>query len=266
MNGFTYDGVHSNAYGLNVHRISLQTPEVRENEDEVPGIPGSYDFGNDVGVRSIEVEVSIVASNEADYNNKLRQVANLFHPLKTPKPLVLDRDSGKTFYAKYSGSYSIEKIGMFGKFTIPLKCVDPFAHEESQEAKTLEYDTGLDYDIGLRYPNETIYDIYLPQHRFFLANQGVVKVRPKIILTGTFTNPKITLGSAWIQYNGSLVNEELVIDLKMYTASKGGLNVLKDITGDLEAMELLEGDTYGFFDCTDGDSGTLEFDYDYLHL
>jgi predicted phage tail component-like protein len=265
LQGFTFDGVHSDSLGITVTHIELPTPEIREYEEEIPGVSGVYDFGTEFGKRMIEIECMVVAFSGAELNTKLRAITKLFNPINGAKKLILDRDLNVAYYAKSAAPITLPRIGSMSEFTLQLKCTDPFAHQDSTGTSPGQYDTGLKYDSGLRYMNETSFNITVSPTKFILGNVGAIPTRPVFTFTGSGTNPKISIGSDYIQYNGTLDNQAITFDLETYRVLLDGVNVLKNTTGSIDKLELAVGDTEVTFTCT-SPSGTLKAAYDYLHI
>lgn len=106
-------------------------PEVTQKTIKVPGRWGLYDFGNEVGVREIEMEYTIVASDSVDLRAKAREFANWLY-YDEAKPLIIMEEPDKTYYAKVTGNTEVEEILRLGQGTVTFTCYDPFAYGDEK--------------------------------------------------------------------------------------------------------------------------------------
>lgn len=106
-------------------------PEVTQKTIKVPGRWGLYDFGNEVGVREIEMEYTIVASDSVDLRAKAREFANWLY-YDEAKPLIIMEEPDKTYYAKVTGNTEVDEILRLGQGTVTFICYDPFAYGDEK--------------------------------------------------------------------------------------------------------------------------------------
>lgn len=125
--GFTYRGRHCSEFGVNLLKYVVHSPELREYEDEVDGLPGTIDYGTDWGKRPIDMIIDIVPT---DVPFKLQQsrILNWLKPTLPAGILVFDELPDRFYFAKFTGKLGIMQIMKYGEFEFTFKCTDPFAY------------------------------------------------------------------------------------------------------------------------------------------
>ncbi|HEY8414812.1 MAG TPA: distal tail protein Dit [Thermaerobacter sp.] len=127
--GFRYNGVRSEDMGITTVRDVRRSilPPVTARLLEVPGRGGAYYQGRELGVRQIEVDITIQGASMADLRDKVRALAAWLQPGKEPLPLVFDDEPDKTWMAVLSGDTNLEEIVTAGRGTLTFICPDPVA-------------------------------------------------------------------------------------------------------------------------------------------
>lgn len=129
--GFLYRGRHSSEFGVNLLSYKVNAPELREYEEELPGIPGSLDYGTEWSKRSIDLRIDITPTAEA-FKVQQSKILNWFKPTLTAGLLVFDELPDRFYYAKFTGKLGTEQFGTYGTFEFAMKCTDPFIHGPDQ--------------------------------------------------------------------------------------------------------------------------------------
>jgi predicted phage tail component-like protein len=107
-------------------------PPVSQTTLKVNGRAGSYDFGNQLGEREIEVTVSVIADNPSDLKVKIRQFAKwLYH--EDAKEFVILDEADKYYMAKFTGDSKLDEILRVGQGTISFVCTNPYAYSNSEQ-------------------------------------------------------------------------------------------------------------------------------------
>ena len=102
-------------------------PEVSQNTVSIPGRPGSYFFGNEIGVRQIDVEVIIFNKEARELPRYAREVAKwLYH--REPVKLEFSDKPGAYYLASFTGGSAIEDLSKIGRATLSFVCFDPFMY------------------------------------------------------------------------------------------------------------------------------------------
>ncbi|WP_347325838.1 phage tail domain-containing protein [Paenibacillus wenxiniae] len=101
----------------------------------IPGTNGAYNFGADLGTRTIEYDCRFI---EQDYL-KLQQVvmelaAYLLDSFGKPRTLVLQQVErpGQSITVQYSGQIDLQRIMGTGVFNLPLLAHDPYFYSDEQ--------------------------------------------------------------------------------------------------------------------------------------
>ncbi|MCD4839763.1 phage tail family protein [Neobacillus sedimentimangrovi] len=102
-------------------------PPVSQKTMKVSGKAGSYDFGNEIGERRIEVAVSIIANSPSDLEDKTREFAEWLYYDEAKEFVILD-EPDKYYMAKVTGESDINKVLKVGQGTITFICTDPYAY------------------------------------------------------------------------------------------------------------------------------------------
>jgi predicted phage tail component-like protein len=263
----TVNGVTFSSLGLGVKRHDIPVlPPTKDYSVEIAGMDGEIDFGSTYGPRLINIECILMADNPTiDYQAKVAAIAAFFNAKKGDMKFTFSDIVGKWYMARYCGSMAIEKIIFDGNITIPLKMHDPYAYASIDGLDgEYFYDTGLEYDSGLIYPNARVVQDWAflgsamivpvgvprvwagfmwsyPTHFSSQHNYGVET--PLIIeIVGNVVNPTITNNSTGhsITITTSLINQTLLIDGKKGIVTINGVNAAGQMIGDF--LELAEGE------------------------
>lgn len=128
-NGFTFGGVHSDAFELLVNRKNIPlTPPIENRLQEISGFDGAWDYGISYAPREIEVECTILADSKEDLKSNLRNLAGHLNPRKGSQALIFDDDPDVQYFARLSNQIPLEQLGSFGTFTLQFVCPDPFTY------------------------------------------------------------------------------------------------------------------------------------------
>ncbi|WP_085521430.1 phage tail domain-containing protein [Tuberibacillus sp. Marseille-P3662] len=205
-------------------------PETRDDTLEIPGMPGAWDFGADLGPLPFNLPCKLLDKSPSGLRKAVRAVtAHLFDSGGKPKTLklTLRYEPDKFYFVRYSGNMSTVYTTMkSGEFTLPLKAYDPYAYAEItafDPAGTYEYDTGLQYDSGLMYDNPTSFDwLYTKQYVGF-HNYAYMRTPLRLVIKGKVINPRITNRTNGETMTINIATESddlLVVDAKRYYVVK----------------------------------------------
>ncbi len=123
---FTFNGIDSKTYlTVNTVRQSI-LPPVTSKMVSVPKRAGALDFGTELGVRHIEIAVTVKAASWEELRTKARQMADWLYQ-DDLKPLVFSDELDKTYLARVAGETDIEEIVFSGQGTLLFLCPEPFA-------------------------------------------------------------------------------------------------------------------------------------------
>lgn len=234
QHGFTFDGIHSSTFGIEVlEKNDPLLPPIKDKKEEIDGMPGAWDFGCTFGPRPISYVISFTDIARANLQSTIRNIARWLNPQKGQKALVDDDEPGRFYLARLTGNIPIERlIYLYREFTISFLAFDPIARGDNIVWQDI-------VDIGV----------------FKVNNPGSYEVKPIITIkaldgglmlgdlerTGaydsdgtvndTITNPVLTLNGRTVSFAGVLnVGESIVIDCLKMQAMKGALNALSALT------------------------------------
>jgi len=144
-NGFTFRGQHCSLFGVNLLSYVINSPELREYEDEAAGRPGALDYGTELGKRAIDIKIDIT-TNETPFKTRQSQIYNWLKPTLPAGILIFDEIPDRFYYAKLSSKLTPEQFNRYGTFELTLKCTDPFAYgpERIEELTITTSPTAID--------------------------------------------------------------------------------------------------------------------------
>lgn len=101
-------------------------PNMDMQSAKIYGRPGIYDFGVELGYRTIKVDVKIIGTNDKDVIKKTRLFGEwLFHT--DLQPLIIADEPDKQYMARIDGQTEIDEIFRLGEGTITFIVPSPFA-------------------------------------------------------------------------------------------------------------------------------------------
>ncbi|PEY77765.1 phage tail family protein [Bacillus cereus] len=219
-------------------------PPIRDYTVSIPGRPGAYYFGSDIDPLEFDLPL-IIKPQEDRYRLSAairKMVATFIDPYGKPKKvkLIYDYEPDKYYLAQYSGSLPIDRYFRMGKFDLPLIAYDPHAYSIVESAKGIKWGDRIPWmsqiPIGL---GRTSYMISSPQ-TLSINNYGSLVVRPVIEISGSATS--LTLAIKGESFSiGTFTNSTILIDTERYAAIRNGKNILFQLQGNLEKLELIPG-------------------------
>lgn len=128
---FIFNGKSSKDFGIEVRQIGRDIlPQFVSNDTEnVPGRPGNYSWGTNVGQYKIPVWIQWNRRGKfEDFRQLTRQIAAWLDTEGKPAPLVFSDEPDKTYYAYLTGGTSIDQLLHMGQATITFNCPYPYAY------------------------------------------------------------------------------------------------------------------------------------------
>lgn len=102
-------------------------PPISQNLLTVGGKAGAYDFGNQIGVRQIEIDIKIIMEEENTLPQLLEQLASWLY-YDEPKKLVLGDNPNRYYMAKFTGDSDIKESFIVGEGTLTFICTEPYIY------------------------------------------------------------------------------------------------------------------------------------------
>lgn len=112
---------------LNIKRDIL--PSRVNFSKEIPTMIGSYYVGYRYDVRTIEIEIAIIADNREELRNKIRRLANVLN-VESPSILEINDEPNLYCYAVPDGSTDYEKLFNTTQTNITFVCHDPIYYSK----------------------------------------------------------------------------------------------------------------------------------------
>lgn len=123
---FIFNGIDSRAL-LTTNTVGQSIlPPVTTKMVAVPKRAGAFDFGTELGVRQIDVAVTIKAATWEELRAKARTLADWLYQ-DDLKPLVFNDEPELTYMARIAGGTDHEEIVFNGQGTITFMCPEPYA-------------------------------------------------------------------------------------------------------------------------------------------
>ena len=217
MSGFTFGGVHSDAFDLLVNKKSVPlTPEIKNRLQEIAGFDGAWDFGTSFGTKEIEIECTIMENSTDSLKSIVRQLAGFFNPQFGSRELIFDDDPKVMYRAKLSNQIPLEQIGMLGTFTLQFTCSDPFTYSVDERTEDVS-NGGLVIHNGAHIAHPT-----------FTVTKGEGEATLKI------THADNTVEVA--QFTPSSPSGTYTIDSKEKTITREGRGAYDDVLGDFPSL------------------------------
>jgi predicted phage tail component-like protein len=109
-------------------------PPITNNLLKVRGKHGAYHFSQDIDVRTITVNITIIAEEINKVMSASRTLAEWLYS-KEPAKLVLDDEPDKYYLAVFDGESNITEIVNIGQGSLTFICVEPFAFGKTVESE-----------------------------------------------------------------------------------------------------------------------------------
>lgn len=216
-NGFTFGGVHSDAFSLLVNKKNVPlTPPIDNRLQEISGFDGAWDYGISYAPRPIEIECTILADSHTELKKIVRKLAGALNPRKGAKPLIFDDEPDVQYFARLSNQIPLEQLGAMGTFTLQFTCPDPFTYAVDMRRGT--FATNI-----------------------YLTHNGTHVSKPKFIVThgggkGAITNTRPDGIEEVISFTEDSEAGEYVIDCKEFTITKDGQAAYNFVKGDFISL------------------------------
>ena len=104
---------------------------VSQNSLKVSGKSGSYDFSNEIDMKEIRVDITIIADSPTDLREKVRIFGQWLY-YEDYKKLVILEDSSVYYMGKITGSSDMTDVLRIGQGTITFLC-EPYAYNQEEK-------------------------------------------------------------------------------------------------------------------------------------
>src|SRR5699024_5531821 len=225
-------------------------PEIRSKTMSIPGMPGRWDFGSELGSKRFEIPIRALSDSSVDLQHLQNElVAFLMDEFGNPRELkmVFDYELDKYYTVKVDGVIApMLRAHILSNKTLPFIAHDPYKYASANEYdESYRYDKEYLYDIALMYDNSDTFKWEYVRHCSGINNYSSLVADFIIEIQGTVSNGSITN----LENNQKLTlpnisNGRLLIDGKRFAIIRNG-------------AAILEGSNYKFFHIQPGEVGFL---------
>jgi predicted phage tail component-like protein len=127
---FTFAGKDSRSYFTFINKISRPyLPPMTVPSFTIPNKAGAIALKrNDIGVREIEIEVTLMADSNADLRSRVRKLSEFLY-YNVDQELIFSDEVNRKYYARFnSSSTDLEELAYIGEGKLSFTCFDPLAY------------------------------------------------------------------------------------------------------------------------------------------
>lgn len=230
--GFTYNSKHSiTDYYLYLLASPINViPGGRNQSVVVPGRDGAYDFGTEIGERTIIFECALYAVGETQIRQRTRNIAAWLDPTGGVKKLILDGEPDKSYWARTVNTIDLGPVLGEKGTTVEFVAFDPYAYANTPvvvEQSIADGETITLINSGLKRTPMMI-EVQNPEltgHKMFpVLGTGIC---PDIGATTLISGFTLTVNEDECEYTATLVDGTTAsIDTDRMTVKLGGVNML----------------------------------------
>jgi hypothetical protein len=229
------DGTEVNLsdYGLRCLSFNVESLVMEQEQERMPGRPGSLLIDGDLLSRNITARFLSEAADNLDYKLLQNALYRLFDPRKEIT-IIDNREPGKRWFIRTQGAYTPERLNHVNStFELNLLSARPFAESLGSTLDPKTFDAEV-WAVGNELTiDETDYK-YANNNTFSIYNAGDEVIDPRfmpllITYKGTSTNLKIkniTTGEEWAHTGASNIGDTITLD--GIRSFKNGLSVYRN--------------------------------------
>lgn len=208
-------------------------PEIRTNTMSIPGMPGQWNFGSEIGSKPFEIPIEALGLDSLDLQRKQNDlVAFLMDEFGNPRPIkmIFDYEPDKFYTVEISGSFAPTlKAHIIRNNSLPFIADDPYKYSNElsedvvwgSETITFEYHYLLGHE-GLG----GAVKVTSPQ-TINLTVEGLA-VQPIFEINGTANNLTISANGYGFTVP-NFTNADWIIDFQKFVVYKNGQETMIEI-------------------------------------
>jgi predicted phage tail component-like protein len=249
-------------------------PETIDRTLSIPERDGLLYYGSNLGARNFNISMIVIPQdNKAQLQARIREFASyMLNGYGKPKKvkLVFDYEPDKFYYVRFSGRVLPDRLYLMAEFDLPLIADDPYAYASAQVYDPIvpqSYDTELQYDNDLMYPNGAVFQWTYNKHYSGVYNYSSFNSGLNLTIEDEVINPRIvnlTTGKSMTINIHLKQGERLKINSEKFSVKHQRNGSSKDIftkvIGDF--VELMEGKNELVFI---GGSPNAKVNYEWKH-
>lgn len=127
---FTFGGRDSRDFFSFINKVKRPyLPSITVPTFQIPNRAGAIgQRRNEIGVRTIEIDVTLLANNDADLRTKVRNLT-AFLIYTSEQELIFSDELNRKYYARFDNSKTdLEEVAYMGEGSLSFTCFDPFAY------------------------------------------------------------------------------------------------------------------------------------------
>jgi predicted phage tail component-like protein len=209
------------------------TPEFTQKTVSIPGRPGVWDFGHEIGTRSFEIPLKYLVNDKYERQRILNDlVAFLFDEYGKPKTrkLYFDYEPDKYYNVKLATQIDPERLLFTNSFSLQFKADNPYKNfmlpsDEIVWGADIPFMSDILLDTGGSIGTIT------SSRTISILNQGNIAKPLSITIQGSGTNVRFIKGNKSFSL-GTFSNKTIVIDGDAYSVYVNGVETFSALTGD----------------------------------
>lgn len=250
MTGITYKGLHSSQFGLHLHSDNRQVlSDVTRYTTQVPGVPGTIDFGMDTyGEKELTVTLHYAYNASMSVLMEVsEQISGWLYNDGQYHDLIFDDQPQRKYRAKVVSHVDNQPDGTATALQVAFICNPPYAFDlDNNPISPEDVQERLLWDTATLDPAGKQYiQTFGAAGTMRFTVGGAQPVKPKIKLMGYIPDGlTLTCGSQMWEYKAALLYDGILIDCDAQTVTRmsDGENLFSNVDPAKDAyFELLPG-------------------------
>lgn len=233
--GFTFNGKHSDTFGVIMRSRNRVVLPVRNDEyEEIPGRDGGILFPGTFSDRFIELECALVTKSLPELRKAIRRIAAWLSTSGRAR-LIFDDEPDLYYLGRIANQIDLEQTMALGQFMLQFRClplafsVKEYMAEEWLYSQVMQVDNEGTHDTA---PEITITAHQIGQYRAVEVTGAYDPAVEDLVESDvTITNPTLVISGQTLRWLGTLApGESLIVNCETMQATKGGQNALGSVT------------------------------------
>lgn len=221
---FHFNGRDSSEFNIYIKEINTRVlPPIKTKMVTVPGKPGAFNFGNEIGIRVEEIKITTRTQTNEELWSLKEQLASWLLT-DTPAEFYYSFEPNRVYYAMLSGDTDINKILWMGEVTLTFEMPDPYAYGETKNQTIAVVDTREDTDTQSEWQSGTLNGVVATANGLQLQKEGQDFSRTFDFSTGTKSGTVVANGALQLS-KGQNINKVDTTDNDWNTKT-GGSNTI----------------------------------------
>ena len=221
-------------FGLNAlvgHSHPLNA-EIDSKTVKIPGRPGVYDFGDEIGIKPFEISFDIIEKDKIEMQQKLYSfISFLQDDYGYPREfkLVYDYAPDRFYMVKVNGLVTPDRLMGVSKFTLPFVANDPYAYSVVYSDEITWGSEILTFESNYTLGHEgTAGNVHVTRNTTIDLTVSGIAIKPLIEITGSASSLKLEVNGYSINFP-KFIDTTWKIDCDNYTVLKNRENSFNDV-------------------------------------